>query len=305
MAEGWHPQYLSKGKGLPRRLDTTASQCWDARRDTLFCVACRTCSSPVSCSLERSTLTISGTCGGHAVRPAPSGTSGGTRSGPRPRGPRGACAGGEAPWASVCGTEVSRPHGPLRPGRHRGCPLLPHSCPRGRGEADQWAGDGRGDTGSPPDTRAGLGREGCSLRRGSQVHLQMPQLGRRGAGAGRARLQDIPQPGRSLHEGRQAAQPDGPVWLMLGPFALNGSWPSVAAPLPWLSGWNIPQSKEDTGGSATGTRTPGWAAGRLPSMRPQLPQPREEVPLLPSSVPLLPGLVNTGTRLSQPSSRVH
>lgn len=63
MAEGRHPQYLSKGRGLPRRLDTTASQCWDARRDTLCCAACRTCSSHVSCSLERSTLTISGTCG--------------------------------------------------------------------------------------------------------------------------------------------------------------------------------------------------------------------------------------------------
>lgn len=61
MAEGRHPQYLSKGRGLPRRLDTTASQCWDARRDTLCCAACRTCSSHVSCSLERSTLTISGT----------------------------------------------------------------------------------------------------------------------------------------------------------------------------------------------------------------------------------------------------
>lgn len=28
-------QYLSKGRGLPRRLDTTASQCWVARRHTL------------------------------------------------------------------------------------------------------------------------------------------------------------------------------------------------------------------------------------------------------------------------------
>lgn len=54
-------RYLSKGRGLPRRLVTTAAQCWDARRCTLCWAACTTYSSRVSCSLERSTLTISGT----------------------------------------------------------------------------------------------------------------------------------------------------------------------------------------------------------------------------------------------------
>lgn len=63
-------RYLSKGRGLPRRLDTTVAQWWVARTNTLCCAACRTCSSRVSCSLERSTLTISGTCGQAAVRPA-------------------------------------------------------------------------------------------------------------------------------------------------------------------------------------------------------------------------------------------
>lgn len=57
------PGYLSKGRGLPRRLDTTAAWCCDARRYTLCCAACRTCSSRVSWSLARSTLTSSGTCG--------------------------------------------------------------------------------------------------------------------------------------------------------------------------------------------------------------------------------------------------
>lgn len=60
-----HPSswYLSKGRGLPRRLVTTATQCWDARTYTLCWADCRTCSSWVSCSLERRTLMISGTCG--------------------------------------------------------------------------------------------------------------------------------------------------------------------------------------------------------------------------------------------------
>lgn len=66
--------YLSNGRGLPRRLDTKAARCWEARRHTLCCAACRTCSSWVSCSLERSTLTISGTCGHTAMAVRPRGT---------------------------------------------------------------------------------------------------------------------------------------------------------------------------------------------------------------------------------------
>lgn len=63
--------YLSKGSGLPRRLATTAAQCWDASRYTLSRAACRTYSSRVSCSFERSTLTISGTCGQGATEVRP------------------------------------------------------------------------------------------------------------------------------------------------------------------------------------------------------------------------------------------
>lgn len=67
MVDTW---YLSKGRGLPKRLVTTATQCWEARTYTLCWADCNTCSSRVSCSLERSTLMISGTCGWWAlVRP--------------------------------------------------------------------------------------------------------------------------------------------------------------------------------------------------------------------------------------------
>lgn len=151
-------RYLSKGRGLPRRLVTTATQCWDARTYTLCWADCSTCSSRVSCSLERSTLMISGTCGWWVRRqtwkqdPGSQVLSMGPWEGAAQelQGPSWGW-GGEGslvPSGSVWSTEANRPQQPLTP--YLGCPSLRRSD---QGEGGQWAGmeEREGEADRSPD----------------------------------------------------------------------------------------------------------------------------------------------------------
>lgn len=145
--------YLSNGRGLPRRLDTKAARCWEARRHTLCCAACRTCSSWVSCSLERSMLTISGTCGHTAMAVRPRGT-------PVPAAiPRGQSpsplAGGTGALGAAGGESAGSALGPTAP-RTPGLQLLPRSWVQPTGRR---TGRARLQAACPPAQARGAGGE--------------------------------------------------------------------------------------------------------------------------------------------------
>lgn len=164
-------RYLSKGRGLPRRLVTTATQCWDARTYTLCWADCSTCSSRLSCSLERSTLMISGTYGWWVRRQT---WKQAARSQVLSMGPwEGAAqelqgrSWGRAEKEAWCPLDLC---GALRP-RGPNSPSLPIQGVPASGALTkgQWAGmEEREEEADRPPTEAGMGQE----REGHGLHCE-------------------------------------------------------------------------------------------------------------------------------------